>query len=162
MTEDEKIAAAKAEMKSEPAKLTFEEREAAAKARIEKAEARRKAPARMAELEELEKTAEASEVLAEIEERYGTDRRSKLVSTVGGPVVIERGEDVLWKRFRTAADAAGKKPIGEVDVRDFVVPNVKYPLDAKKFVTDFPAALGDLATEIGKLYGLKVEDDAGK
>lgn len=166
LTEDEKIEQSKTEIaKAQPTEIekALAARAKAAAERLAKAEARRRSPAQLAEIERLEKLAEASEVLADIESKHGA-ARCALVDTIGGPVVLMRGEEVVYRRFKTACEKAGKHPISDQALRDYAFSSMHFPAgdEAKAFLDQFPAVVAEICIEVSKLFGAKVGEDQGK
>lgn len=146
---------------------TIEERLAAARAKREAAEARREGLRKVADLEEEEREAVYQTALAEFEEKHGP---TKIRAVRIGPhlVVLKRGIEVLWKKFQTAAERAGKNPIPNKAVEDFVTPCVVFSalngreVPLSEFLEEQPASLSGLATQLADLYGLKTQEDEGK
>lgn len=83
-------------------------------------------------------------------------------TTSDGPIVIRRGEMVLYKRFQ-AAMAGGKDPSPE-DVHSFVWPCVAYPeKSAFNAIVDKRPHIGmRLANALLTLMGAKEVSDRGK
>lgn len=74
------------------------------------------------------------------------------------PVVVKRGDSVVYKKFQ----AVEKKE--DADIEDYVIPSLVQP-DADGFrelTTKLPNVLGRVALAVDRLYGAKDRDDEGK
>lgn len=158
MTEDERIAAAQAAQSTKPTSPLE-----AAKARLAKAEEARRMAEEAAEVGDIERQAEAEEALAQaIAERGKLGARR--IDTVGGPVVLRRGQEVAFKRWLNVVERSQKKngrEISDSEMIDYIRSCMVYPVDVDQFFAEFPGARG-LCSAVNELYGIKKEDDLGK
>lgn len=119
-------------------------------------EDREAARARKAEEEEL--------LEADLEERFERELNGErgraffILATTEGPVVVKRGESVIYKRFEAAKDP------NEKALLDLVTPCVVYP-DKERFTEILGILKGlplRLANPLLDLYRGKEVDEAGK
>lgn len=115
-----------------------------------------------------EKAAEALELqLLELEAKYEPElgpmgKAFFILTTTMGPVVIKRGDSVVYKRFEALQKA--DKATTEKSLLDLIVPCLVYP-DKDTFIGMVDELKGlpvRLATRLVDLYQGKEVEDAGK
>lgn len=123
---------------------------------LEKIQASREAESDARELQELE-------LVVRFEQEIGArGREFELVSTPDGPIVVKRGEFVLYKKFQ-ASMKGSSEPTPEA-VFAYVSPSIVYP-DKETFnrlVDAKPYYAVRCASAQASLHGAKSEADRGK
>lgn len=123
---------------------------------------------RLAEFQATKAAREASEEkrlreeLEDVEMKFDADRGPRgrewdLVMTQDGPIVVDIGTELEFKKF-----SESKKT--QIDVENFVRPRVRYP-DAAKYMalaSKRPAYAVRVANALCTLYGVKSQEQDGK
>lgn len=110
------------------------------------------------ELEDAVREAETAELVAALEEEHGpVGRELAVYMTPLGPLVCKRGPGVLWHRFTSSK-------MTDKDHEDLVRACRVHPEREvfDRILVEYPAILHPMANKIGRLYGLRREEDAGK
>lgn len=155
---DEKAAAVAVAKDEETEIRALEARVKAARDRVAAVDHARALAAKRRELEDAVREAETAELVAKLEEEHGAvGREIAVYSTPLGPLVCKRGAGVLWHRF-TASKMNDKDH--EDLVRACRVHPEREAFD--RILVEYPAVLHPMANKIGRLYGLRREEEAGK
>lgn len=151
-----KAATASADPKDEIRAL--EAKVKAARDRVAAVDHARALAAKKRELEDAVQEADAAELVARLEEEHGAvGREIAVFMTPIGPLVCKRGPGILWHRFTSSK-------MNDKDHEDLVRACRLHPEreEFDRILVEYPAVLHPMANKIGRLYGLRKEEDAGK
>lgn len=154
--DEKKTASASADEKDEIKAL--EAKVKAARDRVAAVDHARALAAKKRELEDAVREAETAELVARLEEEHGAvGREIAVYQTPIGPLVCKRGPGILWHRFTSSK-------MNDKDHEDLVRACRVHPEreDFDRILVEYPAILHPMANKIGRLYGLRKEEEQGK